>query len=727
MKSSRAEIVWLVVIVGVALAMRIYVPWSLVFTPTHVNLLETDAWYHLRVIENLVSQFPHRLHVDPFATGVPLYLKVPPLFDWLVASLALIVGGGHPSGALVTTVTAFVPPVLGAMTVVMVYVVARLAAGGVAGLLAAALAATLPGHFLDRTLLGYADHHALEAFVSVGLIWLIARAMRATSKTLSTRSVVMAGVWVGVGLIVFRLTWTSAAMFLGGLVAWLLVHLAFQSWRAGGSGEVSRAVGIGAAIALLCTVLFPDLEPFGLSLQIAGLALVVTVALAAEVGRHGLRAGWWTPRALVLVASAAAVAFVAIAVAALPGTVNEILAELARFSFSVTNTSVIEARPLFMYDGAWSLRPAWTLFRSGFFLGMGAVVFLMYRWWHGGRAVDLLLIVWTVGMYAATIGVNRFGYYLVPAIAVAVGCAGAAAIAAAQRAGTSWRLVTWGLVVTLGFAVNISTAIASTRRPAGVSVEWFQAFDWLRHNTDQPFNDPNHYYARYDDTAITPAASTVMVWWDYGYGLMATARRVPAAIPTGHGGATAARFFTATDETDALQILGAVRAQHVVMDDALPFSVQLDGTLFGKFEAIAAWAGVPTTRFYDTFLVPDGDDFLIMTFFLEDFYKTMTFRLGVLGGDGVTPASTTVISWEVRDVPGAGMSRVVSAMETFAGYDAARNRMAALGPGNHAIVGRDPRVSAVALGPVRGLQRVFATPEPGLFQRGAVQIFARAR
>jgi len=115
MKSSRAEITWLVVIVGVALAMRICVPWSLVFTPTHVNLLETDAWYHLRVIENLVSQFPHRLHVDPFATGVPLYLKVPPLFDWLVASLALIVGGGHPSGALVTTVTAFVPPVPGAV------------------------------------------------------------------------------------------------------------------------------------------------------------------------------------------------------------------------------------------------------------------------------------------------------------------------------------------------------------------------------------------------------------------------------------------------------------------------------------------------------------------------------------------------------------------------------------------------------------------------------------
>lgn len=55
------------------------------------------------------------------------------------------------------------PPVLAALTIVGVYVVGRLAAGRLAGLLAAALAAILPGHFLDRTLVGYADHHALEA------------------------------------------------------------------------------------------------------------------------------------------------------------------------------------------------------------------------------------------------------------------------------------------------------------------------------------------------------------------------------------------------------------------------------------------------------------------------------------------------------------------------------------------------------------------------------------
>jgi len=721
MKSFRAEIGWLVGIVGVALAIRIYVPWSLVFTPTHVNLLETDAWYHLRVIENLVSQFPHRLQIDPYALSVPLYLKVPPLFDWLVAGLALIVGAGHPSDALVKTVTVFVPPVLGAMTVIMVYVVARMAAGGGAGLLAAAFAATWPGHFLDRTLLGYADHHALEALVSVALIWLVARAM------MPVRSTVMAGLWLGALLIVFRLSWTSAAMFLGGLVTWLLVHLALQSWRPGGSGEVTRAVGMGAAIALVFTVLFPGLEPFGLSLQIAGLSLIAMVAIGVEVGRAGLRAGWWTPRALALWAIVAASIAVTVAVAAMPATVAEVLAELARFNLSEVTTSVIEARPLFMYEGTWSLRPAWTLFRSGFFLGVGAVVFLTYRWWHGGRAIDLLLIVWTVGMYAATIGANRFGYYLVPAVAVVAGCACAAVIAAGQREGTWGRVIAWGLVVTAGFAVNIAPAIATAQRPAGISAAWFQAFEWLRQNADQPFDDPNHYYARYDIATVQPASSTVMVWWDYGYGLIATAQRVPAAIPTGHGGATAARFFSAVDETQALAILEAVRARHVVIDDLLPFSVQPDGTVFGKFEAMAAWAGEPSTRFFDTFLVPEGNDFLATTFFLEDFYKTMTFRLGVLGGEAVTPASTTLISWTEQEVPGYGPARVVSRLETFATDDAARDRLAALGPGHHAIVGRDPRLSAVAFGPVRGLQRVFTSPAPGLFDQGAVQIFARQR
>lgn len=719
-RGIREDIGWLLAIVGVALAIRIYFPWPLVFTPTHVNLLETDAWYHLRVIENLVTHFPHRLQLDPYALTDPQFLKVPPLLDFLVAGAAWIAGWGRPSEALVKTVAVFVPPVLGGLTVVAVYAVARLASGSLGGLLAAALAAILPGHFLDRTLLGYVDHHALESWVSTGVLCLVALPLA------RARPVARSGVWLGVGLAVFRLTWTSAAMIVAVLVVWLVVHTALQSWRRGGIGDAARIVGIAALGALLSTLAFPSIEPFGAQLQIASLSMLAVVAAAAEAGRYGLHAGWWSPRRLLALAFAVAAGATAALVWAFPATVGTVLSELSRFHLSDSSTSVLEARPLFMYEGTWSLRTAWDYFRSGFILGLGAIVFLAVRWVRRGQPLDLLLIVWTAAMYAATIGVNRFGYYLVPAVAIVGGCACAALLDAGRRAG-GWRRSVAVIAVAAGaFGLNLVPAIATTVRPAGISSEWFPAFDWLRRQSEEPFVDPGYYYARYDRSPIQSASSTVMLWWDYGYGLIAAGHRVPVAIPTGSGATAAAQFFTEVDEERAVAELASSRARYVFMDEYLPFAVNPKGALVGKFQAMPEWAGVPTGRYYGVFFGREGNRYRPVYLFFEDYYRTMTFRLGVLGGQAVVPASTSVVSWTVEDIPGQGPSRVVSQLETFPTYEDAALRLQQLGPDNHAIVGLDPRASAVPFESVRGLRRAYATPAPGAFRQGAVQVFERS-
>ena len=721
-RGIRADIGWLLLIVGLALAIRIYFPWPLVFTPTHVNLLETDAWYHLRVMENLAGHFPYRLQLDPYALTVPQFLKVPPLLDFLVAGTAWILGVGQPSEALVKTVAVFAPPVLGGLTVVAVYAVARLASGSLGGLLAAALAAILPGHFLDRTLLGFVDHHALESFVSTVVLCLVALPLA------RARPAVRSGVWLGLGLAVFRLTWTSAAMIVAVLVAWLVAHGALQSWRRGGVGDAARIAGIAAVVALLLALTFPNAEPFGLRLQIASLSLLALVAAAVEAGRYGLRAGWWSPGRLVVLAVATAAGAAAVIAWAFPGVVGSVLGELSRFNLSESNTSVLEARPLFKYEGAWSLLAAWNYFRSGFVLGLGAIVFLAVRWVRRGQPIDLLLIVWTAATYAATIGMNRFGYYLVPAVSIAGGCACAALIESAQRAGGWRRIAAVVAVAAGGFGLNLVPALATTVRPAGIPSAWFPAYDWLRHQSEEPFGAGDYYYARYDSGVIRPASSTVLAWWDYGYELIAAAHRVPAAIPTGSGALEAARFFTAVDEAKAFDELALRNARYVFIDELLPFNVRENGGLVGKFQAMAEWAGIPAGRYFDVFLLRDGNRYSPIYLFFEDYYRTMTFRLGVQGGQAVVPENNTaVVSWSVENIPELGPSLVVSSLEPFSSYEAASRRVEQLGPGNHAIVGRDPRASAVPLGPVGGLRRVYTTPAPGAFRQGAVQVFERVR
>ena len=722
-RAVRGDIGWLLVIVGVALAIRIYFPWPIVFAAGHVNLLETDAWYHLRVIENLVHQFPHRLGVDPYASPGGQFVAVPPLLDFLVAGVALIAGWGHPSEQVVTTVTVFAPPMLAALTVIAVYVVGRLAAGSMGGLLAAALVAILPGHFLDRTLLGFADHHALESFVSTVVLCLVALPLT------RVQSVVRSGVWLGLGLVAFRLAWTSAAMVVAVLAVWLVVHAALQSWRPGGVGNSARIMGIAAVVALPFTWLFLGIEPYRANLQIASLSILALIAASVEVGRHGLSAGWWSPRVLVVLAVATAAAAAAVFFLAFPATAGFALGELARFNLTASDWSVTETRPLFLYEGTWSLRPAWDYFRSGFMVGLGAIAFLAVRWLRRGRPLDLFLIVWTGAMFAATISVNRFGYYLVPAVAIVGGAACAALIAAARRAGAWWRGAAVVAVAAGVFGLNLVPAIATTVRPAGIPAGWFPAFDWLRQQSEEPFGDPGYYYARYDVGPVRPVASTVMLWWDYGYAMIAAAHRVPIAIPTESGADVAAQFFTATDETRALDLLDAYRARDVFVDEYLPFSVDPNGELFGKFEALSHWAGVPAERYYDTFLVHEGDQYRPVYLFFEDYYRTMIFRLGVLGGQAVVPAanSAAVVSWTTENIPGRGLSRVVSSLKAFASYEAATSYLEQLKPGHHAIVGTDPRASAVPLGPVRGLRRAFATPAPGAFRQGAVQVFERSR
>ena len=716
----RVDVGWLVLIIVVALFIRIYLPWPLVYTGTHVNLFETDAWYHLRVIENLVAQFPHKLLADPYVLGGQA-IRLPPLLDYLVAGTAWLVGLGRPSATTVTTVAVFTPPVLAGLTILVVYATARRLGGRLAALIAATLAAILPGHFLDRTLLGYLDHHALEALVSTTLLYLIARGLSQERRPLRS------AVGLGLALLAMRLSWTSAAMIFAIVGVWLAAHLALQSWRRTGSGTVHRTVGLAATVALALTLAFPGVEPFGVYLGSIALGLIAGLAIIAEAARLGLARHWWSPRDLV---AAAVIAGSAAAIALpwlFPGPVGEIRAELSRFGLSQVLTSVSEARPLFMYEGAWSLHPAWEFFRTGFLLGLVAVLWLAWRWWRHRRATDLLLVVWTVAMYAATIGVNRFGYYLVPAIAIAGGALCAATLEAGRRRGGWQQRIAVILIAGGAIGLNLGPTVEATIRPASIPGSWLPALEWMRHHAEEPFGDPDYYLARYDNAPLRTPTSTVMAWWDYGYAIMAVGRRVPIANPTGFGAATAARFYTEIDEGAALALLDEQRSRYVLMDEQLPLSVRPNGALFGKFQSVAETAGVASSRFFDVYFIRDQGPSRPIFLFHEDYYRTMAFRLGVLAVQGYGRQSTSVVTWQTELVPGFGAAKVVTALDTFDQYDDALAHKAQLGAGNHAIVGLQPDVSAVPIEAVAGLQRVFTTLTPGAFGQGAAQVFERRR
>ena len=86
-----------------------WAPWDDVLGSERVNFLETDAWYHVRLVENQVRNFPHRVTVDPYAAPEGQYVAVAPLLDTLTATAVVITRGRDASSQYIERVAAVMP------------------------------------------------------------------------------------------------------------------------------------------------------------------------------------------------------------------------------------------------------------------------------------------------------------------------------------------------------------------------------------------------------------------------------------------------------------------------------------------------------------------------------------------------------------------------------------------------------------------------------------------
>jgi len=172
---------------AISLILRTLLPYNTVLGGDWVMLGGADPWYHLRIVENLLENFPHRLNFDPFTFFPHGYAShFGSFYDQLVATIAWVLGLGSPSQQLIERVLAISPAIIGALVTVPVYFIGRVLFNWRVGLIAAGLIAILPGGFMRRTLLGFSDHHALEVLLSAtAILFLILAVKHAQREGLS--------------------------------------------------------------------------------------------------------------------------------------------------------------------------------------------------------------------------------------------------------------------------------------------------------------------------------------------------------------------------------------------------------------------------------------------------------------------------------------------------------------------------------------------------------------
>jgi len=773
-KLSPAVIAGIIVAVlfGIALYIRVYLPYDSVFVGGEVWFKGADPWYHMRLVDNIIHHFPHRIWFDAYSNYPYGYVVGwPPFYTWLIGGAAWIIGLGHPSVHLVETVGAFTPAVLGALTVIPVYFIGKELFNRWAGVISAAILVVLPSEFLNRSLLGFTDHHVAEVlFGTTTILFLIMAVRRAREREISFSHLInkdwavikkpliytlLAGIFLGI----LFLTWSGAPMLLFIIFVYLGIQFIVDHLRGKPTDYLCIIAVLTFAIASIMFIPFsPKTATATISQASLVIAIIAPLALSG-ISRFMVKKGWhpaFYPLVLLGIAVIAYVIFLAID----PSLLHSMLGKLSIFTPRVAGGLTIqEARPLDM-DMAWSN------FTTSFFIAFVALVLLVYHAVKERSADKTLFLVWCVVIMVLTFAQRRYCYYFAVNVALLTGY-------------LSWRILdfaglrklltrpkeikemvktyttkkkkkkmkatekvrerrflqpreTWIKVIVAGIAIfflvffpNICPGqgflfgkLQATAERGAVGVgEWRDALVWLSENTTEPFDDPDYYYELYDfppkedhgyeDYDYPETAYGIMSWWDYGHWITRLGRRIPIASPFQGLAAPIAGKFLTSQNETAANQMMDELGGKYVMSD---YAMPIY-----KFYAMVVWAGKNESDFYELYYAPaEGGMLQQVRLFYPSYYNSTVVRLYNFNGQAVVPSenATIVISYREQMDREGKRYKEITGSRPFSTYEEATDFIASQDSENYRIVGVDPFKSPVSLEKMEHYQLVYATSSP---------------
>jgi len=709
------------VLFGIALYLRITLSYDQVFHNGQVWFLETDAYYYMRNIEVLVHNFPHFNTFDPYALfpggGAGL---ARPFFAWLVAAIIMIVRGAASTLQSMEAVAAYMPAILGALTLIPVYFIGKELFNRWVGVISAALVAILPGEFLHRTLLGFTDHHAAEVlFTTVCILFLIMAIKRAREREISfdhllnrnwstIKKPLIYSLLAGIFLGIYLLTWLGGLLLVFIIFVYLVIQFIVDHLRHR-SSDYLCIVGTPFFLIAFLMVL-PVLGHGGfdtiyrIAMPIAILVPIILSIISRLMAGRTVKPVYY-PLTLLGLAVIGLVALRAILHAISPSTdlFQFMLSLFSIFKQSGAMLTVMEVQPM-------TALIAWYNFTASFFIAFISFGMLIYVAIKEESADKTLFLVWSIVMLMAILGQRRFGYYYAVNAALLTGyfCWKMLDIAGLSKLRAKSKEVAvafkkfkkkqkkaretakpktfmqprgaWGRVIVVGIVIffvvffpNIGAvqAFGGPQNPV-MDDGWDNSLLWLKDNSPAPFSDPNFYYEISQPSAdfkYPETAYGVMSWWDYGYFIMQIAHRIPNANPTQARAAEAGEFFTAQNESSSNMLADEFGTKYVMIDYMMATP--------SKFYAMVDWAGGNVDDFYGVYLVPVSSDALQLVYlFYPAYYNSTVVRLYNFDGKAAVPSenSTVAISWQVKtgnELLNSGYKMIIYSQNTVATINAA--------------------------------------------------------
>ncbi len=751
---------------ALSLLFRVALPYDSVFTGDWVKFTSNDAYHIMRYVDNMVHNFPHVTQFDPyfiFPPGLQNTISGTHFFDWLLAVIIWIIGLGSPTQHTIDTVGVYFPAVLAALTVIPVFFIGKALFNRWVGVMAAFLTAIMPGEFLGRSILGFAEVHIAETlFSTLAVLFLILAIKAAGAKQDGQPSMtlghlmkrdrkaitgplvysLLAGIFLGIYLI----TWMGAMLFVFIIALYLLIQFMVNHLRHKSSDHLGI---IGFIVFLVAFIIFLPLSTdrnLSLAMGAAVLVPLVLTGFSRLFTKWGLKTVYY-PLSLIGVA----IVFLGIFYAIGPETVSRLwtyfVSVFAPGGGSMAKTT-IEMQTFLSPYGRFSTAIPWGQFTTSFFLftkwpvpGFAFISFVILFWLsikqRGEKEPHSFFIIWTLVILIATLVQRRFAYYLVINVVLLsayiswqiIWFTGLRRLAekpekgperervekakararkkqsAGQGLGMYYVNTILAIIIVLFFVCfwNITkSAEVASNTPYAPSDGWEESLNWMKNNTPEPLGDPDAYDKLFKgDYKYPESAYGVTAWWDYGYWISRTAHRIPSANPSQDPKpiTKVANLFLSKDEASANKIMAELESSYIITD----YDIAL-----GKLWAVVDWAGQEQNKYFSLYYISSQGTLKPVQVYNPDYYRSFVVRLYNFNGKAVTSEKPIVVTYIEKVQNGINYRQITNADE-YPSYKAAQDYIASQKSGKYDIIGADPFVSPVPLEAVQGYKLVYSS------------------
>ncbi|MCK5608126.1 oligosaccharyl transferase, archaeosortase A system-associated [Candidatus Pacearchaeota archaeon] len=457
---NKKHVIAIILVFFITLAIRM-LSINEVFVDGNVIYYGYDSYYHMRRVVYTVLHFPTTLWYDSYlAYPSGFEITWAPLYDITIAFIAILVSFGSPDIHTIEIIGAIFPAVLGALTVVLVYILTTKIFDTRVGLLSALLLAISSAH-IRVSILGKPDHHVAEVFLFIAVILIftiIIDKISITKKTINNdestkptnnqrgknkknlksvqsknaiysnvislhpinyinKKTIIGSITLGILITALVLTWVGAPIYLAIFILYFFMQYCFNVYYLRFSSDIVFISGTAFLTSLIILI------PFYLSTDWMPIYQILTIVIFlfisiifGVIANITIKKRWRWYIYPIFIIAIATISFISVK-QLLPQYYKTILGGFSYLAVEGILSTIVEATPLFDSLSTFILE---MFFSEKFGLNLlfatcGVVLYLINGVVNLSTKKEikhsyLLLIIVTISTFILTIYQQRFAY-----------------------------------------------------------------------------------------------------------------------------------------------------------------------------------------------------------------------------------------------------------------------------------------------------------------------------